>query len=87
MSFTIVTNDARAAKITGTQRHEMQEVQGTSSRELKVYFDEVGLVALIGRGETDATLTYVALQKTGGTLTYIHPNAAGDGIVVTTVKP
>lgn len=85
--YTVVTNDARAAKLTGTSRHEMQEVQGTTSRETKVIVDERGVVCIIGRGESNPLITYKAFYNAAGTLCYIYPNAAGNGVLCSTVKP
>jgi len=86
-AFTVVTNDARAAKITGMQRHEMQEAQPGTGNETKVIVDEVGVVCIIGRGETNPLITYKALYNAGGTLCYVYPNAAGNGVLCSTVKP
>lgn len=85
--FTVVTNDARTTRLTGAQRHEMQEVQGSPSREGKVFFDEVGTLKIVGRGESNPLITYSAHFNSNNVLCYIYPNAAGNGIVVTTVKP
>jgi hypothetical protein len=86
-AFTVVTNDARAAKVTGMQRHEMQEAQPGTGKETKVIFDERGLIAVIGRGETNPLITYKALNNAAGVLCYIYPNAAGNGVLCSTVKP
>jgi hypothetical protein len=43
--------------------------------------------AELGRGVTDPDITYLALRNANGTKCYIYPNAAGDGIVVSTTKP
>lgn len=41
----------------------------------------------VGRGSTDTDITYVALRNDTGVKCYIYPNAAGNGIVVSTTKP
>ena len=87
MSYTVVTNDSRATRVTGTARHEMQEAQGNTTGEVKVLFDETGLVYIVGRGESDTNITYTALYNTANVLCYTYPNAAGNGLVTTTVKP
>jgi hypothetical protein len=43
--------------------------------------------AELGRGTTDADITYLALRNANGTKCYIYPNSAGNGIVVSTFKP
>lgn len=87
MPFTVVINDSRAAKFTGMSRHEMQEAQPGTGKETKLIFDEKGLVKVIGRGETNSLITYTGMYNASGTLCYIYPNAAGNGITVSTVKP
>lgn len=81
---TISTSDTSAAKLTGVARHEQSEA---SSGETKVFLDTLGVVAIVGRGETDPNLTYVAMKNTSGTLVYAYPNAAGNGLQFSTVKP
>jgi hypothetical protein len=43
--------------------------------------------AELGRGTTDTDITYLGLRNANGTKCYIYPNAAGNGIVVSTEKP
>jgi hypothetical protein len=43
--------------------------------------------AELGRGGSDTDITYLALRNANGTKCYIYPNAAGNGIVVSTTKP
>ena len=86
-SFTIVSNDARATRQTGVARHEMQEAQAGAQTDDKVFDDEVGFVFAFGRGVNDSNVTYLALQNTNLQKVYVYPNAAGNGVVVTTVKP
>lgn len=90
--FTIVTNFNAAKRMTGVSRHEMKEDSGGNNGECKVLLDELGVVAIIGRGETNKRITYIALKFDGttpesDTFAYVFPNATGDGIEVTTVKP
>lgn len=84
--FTIVTNDARAKKV-GKNRLEMAEDSGGGDSEDKWVVDELGLVTVQGRGETDTSITYYGAFNTNGTLVYFYPNAAGNALIVTTVKP
>lgn len=42
---------------------------------------------LIGRGTTDADITFIALRNSAGTLVYISPNTAGTGVDVSTTRP
>lgn len=85
--FTVVTNDARAARLTGVSRHEMQEAQAGAQSDDKVVEDEFGGVFATGRGATDQKVTYIQLYNTNGSKVYISPNAAGNGLIVSTVKP
>lgn len=85
--FTIVSNDPRAARLTGVARKEMQEAQGGADTDDKILDDEAGPVMAFGRGVNDPNVTYLALYNTNNTKVYIYPNAAGDGVQVSTVKP
>lgn len=87
MAFTVVTNDTRAARLTGVARHEMQEAQGGADFDDKILDDEVGPVMAFGRGVSDPNVTYLALYNTNNTKIYIYPNEDGDGLIVTSVKP
>jgi len=58
-----------------------QNVGGT----LKVY-DGGSTPVEIGRGSTDADITYIALQDSSGTAWYIYPDGSG-GLTVSTTKP
>jgi len=89
MSFTIVQNDPSAAKLTGASRHGMKEASGGNNGEQEVFTDDFGdrIVAVVGRGETDRNITYIALKNTSSVLCYIYPNAAGTGIIVTPTLP
>lgn len=84
MAVTRSLNDTRAPLLTGGARHEMREI---GAEETKVYVDALGVVAVIGRGETDVNVTYVALKNTNGDTVYAYPNAAGNGWQLSTVKP
>lgn len=86
MSFTTVSNNPQAASQTGAQRHEMVESDGAGG-VMKDWIDTVGLVARVGRGQTDRNITYLALKNTNGTTIYTYPNAAGDGLITTSVLP
>ena len=47
------------------------------------YSNSIGL----GRGDSDTDITYILLKNEGGTSVYIYPNAAGNGVTVSTSKP
>jgi hypothetical protein len=85
--FTVVTNDPRAARVTSAERHEMAEMGNLSGGDIKTVDDEVAEVGAFGRGVSDPNVTYVKLYNDAGVACYIYPNAAGDGIVVSTVQP
>lgn len=84
--MTVVTNDARTARLTGFARHEMQEAMAGAQSDDKVLDDEFGPVMAFGRGATDPLVCYLALYR-NNTKTYIYVNATNDGLVVTTTKP
>lgn len=75
------------AKQTASARHEMYEDDGGAGGETKIILDPLGITSIIGRGDTDLDITYIALFNANGTLVYIYPNNAGTGLIVTTVKP
>jgi hypothetical protein len=54
--------------------------------KLHVWWD-TNVDAELGRGTSDTDITYLALRNANGTKCYIYPNAAGNGIVVSTTKP
>lgn len=85
--LTRVLNDPTAARKTGVGRHEMKEMSGGNNGEMKIGDDDIGDVYIFGRGETDANITYLAMFNTNNQLCYIYPNAAGNGIEVSLVKP
>lgn len=85
--LTVVSNDPTAARKTGAGRHEMKEFSGGNNNEMKAFFDDVGLVFLIGRGDTDENITYRASYNTNGVLCYTYPDAAGTGLITQTTKP
>lgn len=103
MGLTRSLNDALANAVGKTAISEDISMGQTGSRTLgpnaassitqpspmAVWFDEVGLVAEVGRGESDAEITYLALYSTqdGGTKCYIYPNATSNGITVSDTKP
>lgn len=84
MVLTRVLNDPRATAVSSGGRDRGHEM---GKAKLESLTDAKGPVAEIGRGTTDTSITYVALYNTNGTKCYLHPNAAGDGIVVTSVIP
>jgi hypothetical protein len=58
----------------------------TPIERLQVVWDQ-DVDAELGRGTTDTDITYLGLRNANGTKCYIYPNAAGNGIVVTTIQP
>ena len=46
-----------------------------------------GVEAMLGRGETDTDITYIALYNADGEKCYIYPNTDQDDIVVSGTKP
>lgn len=64
-----------------------KEENGSDNIQTKNFFDKLGEVCEIGRGETDTDITYIALRNASGTKVYIHPDAAGTAITVTPTKP
>lgn len=85
--FTVVSNDPRAPRLTGVNRHEMQDAQAGANTDDKTLDDEKGPVSAFGRGVSDPNVTYLALYNTNNTKIYIYPDAAGTGLIVTSVKP
>ena len=75
------------ARQTASARHEMYEDSGGAGGETKIILDPLGVTAVIGRGDTDLDITYIQLFNANATPCYIYPNGAGNGIIVTTVKP
>lgn len=85
--LTVVTLNPVQAINTGVNRHEMQEDSGGAQTEAKWITDENGRIVGFGRGVLDPNVTYMVLLNTNNQLCYIFPNAAGNGIIVSTVKP
>lgn len=85
--FTVVTRDPLPARQTSASRHEYDEPNGGANVAAKVLDDERGFVCEIGRGTLDKNVTYFALKNTSGVTVYIWPNAAGNGIEASQVKP
>jgi hypothetical protein len=56
-------------------------------QKLENLTDAAGPVYEVGRGVTDPRITYLALYNTSGDKCYIYPNAAGNGLEVTPVRP
>lgn len=84
MAVTRVLGDPRATAATSAGG---TEVNGWASKETKKFSDKDGKVADIGRGETDTNIGYIALPNEDGNLTYIYPNAAQNGVIVSAAKP
>lgn len=84
MTLTRRLNDPRATAISSGGRDRGHEM---TAKVLEQVTDAKGVVYAIGRGESDTKVTYLKLFNTGGTACYLHPNAAGNALVVTTVKP
>ena len=87
MALTVNTGDARTKVLTGAAGTEIQGYLKVNGHDTKVFCDASGIVAEIGRGETDADITFLALRQEDGTRTYLYPNAAGNGLIVTATKP
>lgn len=58
-----------------------------SAEETKRFFDKLGEVCEIGRGETDPDITYISLRRADGTRTFIYPNAGSTDVTVSATKP
>lgn len=71
---------------TGSLRHEDAQGLGKGG-DAKVVSDALGVVGYLGRGVTDTSITYLALFNTNGAKVYIYPNAAGNGVTVSTTQP
>ena len=57
------------------------------SDDIKLYPSNDSDYSEIGQGDSDTDITYMALRNENGTLVYIYPNAAGNGVTVSTSKP
>ncbi len=49
--------------------------------------DMQGIKGAFGRGETDQDITYFEAMNEAGVPCFIYPNAAGNGIIVSTSRP
>jgi len=58
----------------------------SKDKSISIEFED-GAEAILGRGETDDEITYLALRNEQGELTYIYPNAAQNGVTVSGTKP
>jgi len=89
MAFTVVENDPTARRITSAARHGKKEMTGGNNGDQEVFTDDFGdgLVAIVGRGETDRNITFVLLRNTNGDECYVYPNAACTGIIVSATRP
>lgn len=56
-------------------------------RESRTWMDMHGIAGAKGRGETDLDITYLELMNENGDPTFIYPNAAQNGVVVTATRP
>jgi len=56
-------------------------------RESRTFMDMHGINSAMGRGETDLDITYLELMNEAGTPVFIYPNAAGNGLIVSTTRP
>ena len=86
MALTRRLNDPTATQVTGPGRHEGMDINSTDG-VAKFIRDARGVVTEHGRGTTDPRITYTAQYNTNGVKCYTYPNAAGNGLVTTTVHP
>lgn len=84
MTLTRKLNDPRATAVSSGGRDRGHEM---TSKVLEQLGDAKGAVYALGRGESDTKVTYIKLFNTGGTACYLYPNAAGNGLIVSTAKP
>jgi len=84
MALTVSTNDSVATR--ACRSGEVSQVQ-MDSKECRLWADDKGHVATVGRGESDVGITYLSLRNTNGTEIFVYPNAAGNGVIVTSTKP
>lgn len=56
-------------------------------RNNRTFMDMQGINSAMGRGETDIDITYLELMNESGTKVFIYPNAAGNGLIVSTTRP
>ena len=84
MPLTVVSNDSRATRIGQAGGSTISQMNVLDTQK---FFDDAGFVGAIGRGATDADITFIELQRDDGTSAFIYPNAAGNGIIVQTTKP
>lgn len=86
MSLTRRLNDPRATRLTGPGRHEGTD-SSAAAGATKSIEDDKGQVVEFGRGTTDPRITYSAQYNVSGVKVYTYPNAAGNGLITTTVHP
>jgi len=58
---------------------------GSANELVKVVF-ATGVEAELGRGDTDADITYIALNRADGTKMFVHVDT-GTAVIATTAKP
>lgn len=80
-----IENDTANVKIRSTENGDFLSFY--SYEDFRFFPTESTNYSEIGRGTTDADIQFIALRNASGTLVYIYPNPAGDGVVVSTTKP
>lgn len=84
MSVRRVVNDPRAPYVGDAVNTQANDA---GSKVANRWLDQLGRVAQLGRGESDPNVTYLMLFNTNSTECYLYPNADGDALTVSTVKP
>lgn len=80
-------------RVTGTASQDTFSSYSTDDfgpqvgRNSRTKMDMQGINTVIGRGETDMDIEYLALPNENGDLTYAYPNAAQNGWIVTPTRP
>lgn len=70
-----------------TVRTDLDDKTDLVGSESSLGMDALGIRNGVGRASVDQDITYLLLMNENGTPVYIYPNAAADGIVVTSVRP
>lgn len=84
MALSVTENDPRLRLLTSAAGTEEAAMADTVS---KVFGDKRGVAARIVRGSGDTDITALVLKNEDGTEVYVYPNAAGNGLIVTTTAP
>lgn len=84
--YTTSLNDSVATNA-GTEAGTEGNAESVMNDVVKEWFDTLGFVARVGRGQTDTNRTYLSLFNHSGTEIFIYPNDAGNALTVTSVKP